>query len=150
MAPRKTHAPLNVLINNRRVGRLEKEPSGAVSFRYDQSWLDWEYAFPASLSLPLRAAAYRGAPVIAVFDNLLPDDADMRRRVAERTGAEGTDPYNLLARIGRDCVGAMQFLPDGETANASGGIQGEPLGDDDIEKLLANLRGVPLGIDPDR
>ena len=148
MARRKTHAPLNVLINNRLVGRLEKEPSGAVSFQYDQSWLDWEHAFPASLSLPLRAAAYRGAPVVAVFDNLLPDNADIRRRVAERTGAEGTDPYSLLARIGRDCVGAMQFLPDGEAADAGGGIQGEPLGEGDVEKLLAELKGAPLGIDP--
>jgi serine/threonine-protein kinase HipA len=150
MVRRKTHAPLNVLINNRLVGRLEKEPSGAVSFQYDQSWLDWQHAFAASLSLPLRTAAYRGAPVIAVFDNLLPDNADIRRRVAERTGAEGTDPYSLLARIGRDCVGAMQFLPDGEAVGAGDGIQGEPLGDEDIEKLLAELKGAPLGIDPDQ
>lgn len=150
MARRKTHAPLNVLINNRLVGRLQKEPSGAVSFQYSQGWLEWEHAFPASLSLPLRAAAYRGAPVIAVFDNLLPDNDDIRRRVAERTGAEGTDPYSLLARIGRDCVGAMQFLPDGEAVDAGGGIQGEPLGDEDIEKLLAELKGAPLGINPDQ
>lgn len=147
MARRKTHAPLNVLINNRLVGRLEKEASGAASFQYDQSWLDWRHAFAASLSLPLRAAAYRGAPVIAVFDNLLPDSADIRRRVAERTGAEGTDPYSLLARIGRDCVGAMQFLPDGEAVDASGEIQGEELSEKDIEKLVADLKGAPLGID---
>jgi serine/threonine-protein kinase HipA len=150
MARRKTHAPLNVLINNRLVGRFDKEPSGAVSFQYDQSWLDWQHAFAVSLSLPLRAAAYRGAPVTAVFDNLLPDRADIRRRVAERTGAEGTDPYSLLARIGRDCVGAMQFLPDGEVADPGGGIQGELLGEKDIEKLLADLKAVPLGIDPDQ
>ncbi|MBB6425768.1 type II toxin-antitoxin system HipA family toxin [Sphingopyxis sp. JAI128] len=149
MARRKTHAPLNVLINNRLVGRLEKEPSGAVSFQYDQSWLDWPHAFAVSLSLPLRRAAYRGALVIAVFDNLLPDSAEIRRRVAERTGAEGTDPYSLLARIGRDCVGAMQFLPDGEAVDAGGGIDGEPLDDEDIGRLLGDLKGAPLGIDPD-
>lgn len=149
MARRKTHAPLNVLINNRLAGRLEKEPSGAVSFQYDQSWLDWQHVFAVSLSLPLRQAAYRGATVIAVFDNLLPDSADIRRRVAERTGAEGTDPYSLLARIGRDCVGAMQFLPDGEAADTGGGIRGEPLDDEDIGRLLADLKGAPLGIDPE-
>jgi serine/threonine-protein kinase HipA len=148
MARRKAHAPLNVLINNRLVGRLEKEASGAASFQYDQSWLDWRHAFAASLSLPLRAAAYRGAPVIAVFDNLLPDSADIRRRVAERTGADGTDPYSLLARIGRDCVGAMQFLPDGEGVDASGEIQGEELSEKDVERLVADLKGAPLGIDP--
>jgi serine/threonine-protein kinase HipA len=150
MARRKTHIPLNVLINNRMVGRLEKEPSGAVSFQYDGSWLDWEHAFAASLSLPLRKAAYRGAPVTAVFDNLLPDSPDIRRRVAERTGAEGTDPYSLLARIGRDCVGAMQFLPDGEAVDASGVIHAAPISDDDIEQLLANLKSDPLGVDPEQ
>ena len=150
MTRRKTHTPLNVLINDRLVGRLTKEPSGAVAFQYDRSWLDWEHAFPASLSLPLRVAGYRGAGVIAVFDNLLPDNGDIRRRLAERTGAEGTDPYSLLAKIGRDCVGAMQFLPDGEVPDAPGGIAGEPLGDNDIEKLLDGLKSAPLGIDPDQ
>lgn len=148
MPRRKTHAPLNVLINNRLVGRLERAPNGAVSFQYDPDWLDWPYVFGASLSLPLRQAAYRGAAVTAVFDNLLPDSADIRRRVAERVGAEGTDPYSLLAAIGRDCVGAMQFLPDGEAVDGGGGIQGEPLGDTEIEALLADLKGNPLGLEP--
>lgn len=150
MPRHKTHIPLNVLINNRLVGRLEKEPSGAVSFQYDRGWLDWDYAFAASLSLPLRKTAYRGATVTAVFDNLLPDSANIRRRIAERTGAEGVDSYSLLARIGRDCVGAMQFLPDGESVDASGEIHAEPLDDRDIEQLLADLKGTPLGIDPEQ
>lgn len=72
MGRRKTHAPLNVLINNRFVGRVVKETNGATLFQYDQSWLDWEYSFAISLSLPVRETAYTGAPVMAVFDNLLP------------------------------------------------------------------------------
>ncbi|CDO34691.1 Protein hipA [Novosphingobium sp. KN65.2] len=98
--------------------------------------------------MPLRKAAYRGAPVLAVFDNLLPDNAQIRRRVAERIGAEGTDVYSLLAQIGRDCVGAMQFLPEGEAPGAADAIAGEPLNDTDIEGILADLKGAPLGIDP--
>lgn len=150
MARHKTHIPLNVLINNRPVGRLEMEPSGAVHFQYATNWLEWEHAFAASLSLPLRKQAYRGARVLAVFDNLLPDSTEIRRRIAERTGAQGIDPYSLLARIGRDCVGAMQFLPDGEDVDAHAGIQGEPLSDEDIERLLADLKGAPLGINPEQ
>lgn len=147
MARHKTHTPLKVLINNRLLGRLERETSGAVSFQYAESWLDWEHAFAASLSLPLRKAAYRGAPVVAVFDNLLPDNAEIRRRVAERTGAEGIDPYSLLARIGRDCVGAMQFLPDGEDLQISSAIDGHPLNDEEIARLLADLKRAPMGMD---
>ena len=100
MPRRRQHAPLRVYLNNRHVGHLLKEPGGAVSFRYDENWLAWDNAIPVSLSLPLRDDAYRGAPVTAVFDNLLPDSDALRRRVAERVGAEGADAYSLLAAIG--------------------------------------------------
>ena len=148
MARRRTHIPLKVLINGRIAGRLEKEASGAIRFQYDESWLDWAHRFAVSLSLPMRTTAYQGASVVAVFDNLLPDNPNIRRRVAERTGAQGTDAYSLLEQIGRDCVGAMQFLPE-EMQPQTTGIEGELIDDEEIEHLLANLGGVPLGIDPE-
>ncbi|KRA67054.1 toxin HipA [Caulobacter sp. Root656] len=147
MARRKTHAPLTVLINNRRLGRLEKEASGAILFQYDEAWLDWEHTFPVSLSLPLRPAAYRGERVSTVFDNLLPDNPSVRRIVAERTGAAGTDAYSLLEQIGRDCVGALQFLPEGLDLDATAPVAGEPLSHARIETILANLARAPLGLD---
>ncbi len=149
MTRRKTHIPLNVFSNNRLVGRLEKQTSGAIGFQYDPSWLDRTNTFAISLSLPLRTQAYRGAPVIAVFDNLLPDNETVRRRVAQRTGAQGIDSYSLLEQIGRDCVGALQFLPDDVTLDAVSDITGEPISDDEIERLLANLENAPLGMDDD-
>lgn len=149
MGRRRTHPPLNVLINGRLVGRLEKDAGGAVSFQYDRSWLDWPNAFPVSLSLPLQQSAWRGGPVTAVFDNLLPDSPAVRRQVAEKTGAKGADSYSLLEQIGRDCIGAMQFLPDGLDADVSGAVVGEDISDAEIESLLANLARAPLGVDPD-
>ena len=146
MARKKTHAPLNVLINGHLVGRLEKASNGAISFQYAASWLEWEHRFAVSLSLPLVPAAYRGGEVSAVFDNLLPDRDAVRRRLAERMGAQGTDSYSLLEAIGRDCVGAMQFLPDGEDAGEPY-VKGEPVSDQDIEALLADLAQAPLGVD---
>ena len=147
MPRRKAHAPLNVLINNRLCGRLQKDAGGAISFHYDAGWLDWPPAFPISLSLPLQAAAWRGEAVVAVFDNLLPDDPPIRRTVAERTGASGMDVYSLLEQIGRDCVGAMQFLPQGEPVDALQPIRGVQLSDAEIADMLANLGRAPLGID---
>src|SRR5687768_3654173 len=114
MARRTRHPPLRVLLNNRLVGHLRKAPTGAIEYQYDETWLDWEHAFPVSLSLPLREDSYRGAEVGAVFDNLLPDSDALRKRVAEKVGAEGTDAYSLLTAIGRDCVGALQFLTAGD------------------------------------
>lgn len=150
MGRRRQHAPLQVLINNRRIGWLEKESSGAISFKYEDEWLDWEHAFPVSLSLPLRPSAYRGESVSAVFENLLPDNPSVRRIVAEKTGAAGADAYSLLAQIGRDCVGALQFLAEGEEINAAAPVAGEALSEDQIEAMLANLARAPLGIETDQ
>lgn len=149
MGRRRAYTPLNVLINGRQVGRLEKEADGAVFFQYSRDWTDWKQTFPISLSLPLQEAAFRGAAVNAVFDNLLPDSLAVRKQVAEKTAAQGVDTYSLLAEIGRDCVGAMQFLPDGIDVDTSGGIEAEPISDAEIEGLLSNLARTPLGVDPD-
>ena len=149
MAKRRAYVPLNVFLNGRHVGCLERASSGAISFAYEASWLDWEHTMPVSLSLPLREDRYVGDPVIAVFDNLLPDNEPIRRRVAERTGAGGTDAYNLLSTIGRDCVGALQFLPDGAESGAPIAPEGTVLSEQNIENLLANLDVAPLGIRPE-
>lgn len=146
MARSQSRTALQVFLNGRLVGRLRKQASGAIDFTYDDSWLGWEHTFPISLSLPLRESRYLGERVTAVFDNLLPDNIEIRRRLAERVGAEGNDAYSLLAAIGRDCVGALQFLPDGEDAGAAGQVDGQPVSDRRIAMLLADLGRNPLGI----
>lgn len=149
MARHRQRLDLRVYLSNRLVGTLRKEAGGAVEFRYDETWLAWEHALPVSLSLPLREDAWRGAPVIAVFENLLPDSDALRRRVAERVGARGTDAVSLLAAIGHDCVGALRFLPTDEPPADDDAVTGEPLTEEDIERLLNGLARAPLGLEPD-
>lgn len=150
MGRRPRYVPLRVHLNNRLVGTLERETSGAISFTYHQDWLDWPHALPVSLSLPLRETSYRGEPVIAVFENLLPDSDALRRRVAEKVGARGTDAYSLLSVIGHDCVGALQFMAgDIQTPDSTGKIEGEAVDDDAIEKILKGLGQAPLGLSRD-
>ncbi len=150
MARRPAHAPLNIFLNGRPVGQLRRESSGAIDFTYDPSWLGWNNAIPVSVSLPLREDRYIGAPVLAVFDNLLPDNDDIRRRVAERSHADGADAYSLLTAIGRDCVGALQFLPAGEDPGKPGTIEGGVLTDKEIAGIISDLGRNPLGIGPDQ
>ncbi len=151
MARSRRHAPLHVLLNNRFVGQLKKSANETIDFQYDTSWLSWEYALPISLSLPLREDAFRGNRVTAVFENLLPDADTLRRRVAEKVGAVGTDAFSLLSAIGRDCVGALQFvgldeeIPDGE----AGAISGKTINNGAIKKLLQGLTQSPLGLSRD-
>lgn len=150
MGRRPAYAPLRVYLNNRRVGTLTREPGGAIEFSYEAGWLDWEHALPVSLSLPLRETPYRGEPVSAVFENLLPDTDKLRRLVAERVGARGTDAYSLLTKIGHDCVGALQFIAgDNEAPDTTGKIEGEAVDADTIEKILNGLSQAPLGLTGD-
>ena len=150
MGRRPAYAPLRVYLNNRRVGTLSREASGAVGFFYEADWLDWEHALPVSLSLPLRETPYRGEPVSAVFENLLPDSDKLRRLVAEKVGARGTDAYSMLTKIGHDCVGALQFIAGEEDApDATGKIEGEAVDAATIEKILNGLSQAPLGLASD-
>ena len=149
MARRRTRIPLSVYLNGRLVGHLRRQSSGAIDFRYDPSWLEWDHALPVSLSLPLREDRFSGDPVIAVFDNLLPDSDAMRRRLAERTRAEGHDAYSLLAAVGRDCVGALQFLPEDQAPGLAGKVSGRAIGERDIARILDDLARTPLGVAED-
>ena len=148
MARNRTYPRLNVYQNGEIVGYLSKQPSGATEFVYAEDWLSNERAYPVSLSLPLQEDSFKGAPVIAVFENLLPDSINLRTRIAEKVGADGTDAYSLLAQIGRDCIGALQFFPDDEKIDISdiNIVRGEIINDEEIEKLLNNLARSPLGL----
>ncbi len=146
MGRKRSYIPLNVFLNARLVGQLVREPSGGVSFAYARDWLEWEHRMPVSLSLPLQESRYSGAPVMAVFDNLLPDSDLIRRRVAERVGAEGIDAFSLLSQIGRDCIGALQFLPDGQEPQPMSELTGEPVDQAQIGAILSDLDLAPLGI----
>jgi serine/threonine-protein kinase HipA len=137
---------LNVFLNSRFVGSLTRESNGAIDFRYDPEWLGWPHTLPISLSLPLREERYIGARVSNVFDNLLPDNDGLRRQVAERVGAGGADAYSLLEALGRDCVGALQFLPDAAEPPAAGGVDGHPVDDEEIARILGDLARNPLGL----
>ena len=146
MGRKRSYTPLNVFLNSRLVGQLVREPSGGVSFTYARDWLEWEHQMPVSLSLPLQENRYSGAPVMAVFDNLLPDSDVIRRRVAERVGAEGVDAFSMLSQIGRDCIGALQFLPDGQEPQPMSELTGEPVDEGQIGAILSDLDLTPLGI----
>lgn len=149
MGRRRQGIDLRVYMGSRLVGTLHREASGAVAFRYDGAWLATENALPVSLSLPLRDEPWRGERVAAVFENLLPDSHTLRRRIAERVGARGTDAVSLLAAIGHDCVGALRFLATDEPPAEDGEITGAPLTDGEIEQLLNGLARAPLGLGPD-
>lgn len=150
MARQRKYTPLDVFVNSRQIGTLSKQNSGAIYFTYHPDWLTWQHALPVSLSLPLQEDRYSGIKVLAVFENLLPDNEAIRTRVAAKFHAGGTDPYSLLAAIGRDCVGAMQFLEQGDKPDPADQFKGTTLSEEQIAHKLRSLSTNPLGLEQDR
>lgn len=141
----KTRA-LAVWMNGELVGEWRIPTSGSQEFLYAASWLSSPAARPISLSLPLRPSRepYR-AGVEAFFDNLLPDNRQIRERMQRRFQTDSIAPFDLLSEIGRDCVGALQILPIDEAAPGVRKITGESLSPRDVAQLLTASLGAPLG-----
>ena len=135
---------LGLWMNGQRVGAWVVTAQGEHQLHYDETWLASSLGRPLSLSLPLRPASapYQGERVRNYFENLLPDNDHIRQRLARRFST-GTDAFRLLAEIGRDCVGALQILPDGETPPATEAVQSEPLSDAQVAEHLAGTLTTP-------
>jgi serine/threonine-protein kinase HipA len=70
----------------------------------------------------------------------------IRRRIAQHFKTDGIEPYQLLAAVGRDCVGAIQLLPEDESPSDLFRIDGSPLNEAQVAALLRNAVSVrPLG-----
>ena len=143
---RQVSSCLKVHLNGRLVGDYKKGRKGERTFTYAPTWLREPKAIPLSRSMPLSPNTYAGDVVSFYFENLLPDSEDVLRKIAERTGAAGRDAYNLLREIGRDCVGALQFLRESVPLEALSRPKGRILKEEDIIFILDNLGRAPLGI----
>src|SRR5690349_21306774 len=145
MPSRRRVRELAVWANGARVGDWRLPARGAMKFQYDASWLDSPESRPLSLSLPITAtrAPHKGAAVQAYFDNLLPDSEPIRRRLQQRFQTDSRNAFDLLAAIGRDCVGAVQILPTDHPPADIRRIESTALGDEDIERELAGVTSTP-------
>jgi serine/threonine-protein kinase HipA len=144
--PRKTRA-LAVWMNGERVGEWHLSASATHSFAYDASWLAHPQGRPLSLSLPLPllqgSKPIAGERVGNYFDNLLPDSPDIRKRLAQKFAAGSAGVFDLLERIGRDCVGAVQLLPAAAAAPDVRRIDAEALDEAAVARLLDRTLAVP-------
>ena len=132
-----TDATLVVWTNGQRVGEWSTV-GNEHRFRYADEWLASPMVRRLSLSLPLTPgnAVHRGTVVENFFDNLLPDNDSIRRRLQGKFATAGTDPFSLLSAIGRDCVGAIQLLPPGAEPVGFDRIDAHPLNDAGVEQLI--------------
>lgn len=130
-----------VLVGQWSVGR-----TGRHVFEYHPAWRSHIRSRPLSLSLPLTLdGRLEGAVVENYFDNLLPDNDAIRKRLSARFRIRQPDTFSLLHAIGRDCVGAVQLLPLDAPAPDVRRVDHEPLTNKQVEALLAGL-GAEAGV----
>ncbi|WP_175730066.1 type II toxin-antitoxin system HipA family toxin [Burkholderia ambifaria] len=145
MARRPRHDRLDLWMNGIPVGYWEVR-RGVERLVYLPAWIDDPQGRPLSLSLPFTPGnqPHQGAIVADYFDNLLPDSQPIRRRIAQRYRLGSTAPFELLASIGRDCVGALQLLPPDETPVDLQAIDGTALDDAAVADVLRHATAAPL------
>ncbi len=154
---RRSHSQtLHLWANGDYVGRWTVNANGDAELAYDARWVGSDVGRPISLSLPfnLHNEPLKGANVSNYFENLLPDSDIIRRRVATRFKTGSLDSFDLLAAIGRDCVGALQLLPEGEQPTGLGQVEGVAVDEEAIERHLLDVvnlarHGAPEDPDDD-
>jgi serine/threonine-protein kinase HipA len=106
---------LDVYLYEERVGTLF--PAGDNDYRlaYDPELVERVGPGKALLSnsLPARPEPYSAEATGAYVEGLLPEGS-RRARLGRELSLDAGDGYLLLAELGRDCVGAVIFLPAGE------------------------------------
>ena len=138
---------LSIWTNSHRVGTWTLNRRGEHTLKYDSEWMNSPAGRPLSLSLPFTGdVALKGDRVRNFFDNLLPDSATVRLRLATRFKTESAETFDLLQAIGRDCVGAVQLLGENDSPLDVQSILGTPLSESEIESLLVQTtRSGPMG-----
>lgn len=152
---RRSHSQtLHLWANGDYVGRWTINANGNSELQYDATWCGSPRGRPISLSLPFNLSnrPLKGAHVSHYFEGLLPDSDSIRKRIAARFRTGSIEAFDLLAAIGRDCVGALQLLPDGVEPEGPGQVNGLVVDEEAIERhLLEVVNPDPYGAsrDPD-
>jgi serine/threonine-protein kinase HipA len=137
---------LGVWMNGRFVGTWQQLRGGRDRFTYDKAWQEDPQYRLLSLSIPMTATGEITDVVVGnYFDNLLPDNPRIRERLRNRFSARSAGTFDLLEAIGRDCVGAVQLLPQENEPEGWNRIDSSILKPKEVETIL---RAVPTADAP--
>ena len=102
---------LTVLLYGQPVGHLERTGSDDPSFTYTAGYAATGHA-PVSSRLPITTETYRPDRVLPYLRGLLSENLQTRQQWAARRDTSPDDAFGLLAEMGWDCAGAVQFTPE--------------------------------------
>jgi serine/threonine-protein kinase HipA len=133
---------LIALANGREMGIVTYR-NARLSFVYDELWRQGPNAYPLSLSMPLASAQHGNSRIEPFLWGLLPDNDRVLENWGRRFQVSPRNPFRLIANVGEDCAGAVQFvrperLEPLRTEPARREIQW--LTEDDLAERLRTLR----------
>lgn len=132
----RTPRSIEVHLRGKKVAVLRREGDG-YGLAYDAEAVGRrrENGARLSISLPPRRDPYDHAATRPYIEGLLPRGA-RRRRIAHELRLDPDDGYGLIAELGRDCPGAVTFLPEGAAAEPSEGDELAWLDEDELAEVL--------------
>ena len=104
-------------MDGKTVATIVPDQRGNGSLTYTAEHLSRADAVPLSLSLPLSEAEFNADRTMRWLGGLLPDNPRVLSRWYANEGVSPPTPLALLStKVGRDCAGAVQFVPEGQEA----------------------------------
>jgi len=100
---------LIALLDNREVGVIRFDRN-RLTFAYSDEWRSAPGAYPLSLSMPLAAKEHPHSAIEPFLWGLLPDNEFILGRWAQKFQVSSGNPFALIANVGEDCAGAVQFV----------------------------------------
>jgi len=101
---------LIAIIEGREMGRVARDKTGKLSFTYNEEWRNAPDAFPLSISMPLALSEHGNAKIDPFLWGLLPDNANVLDHWGRRFHVSARNVFGLIANVGEDCAGAVQFV----------------------------------------
>jgi serine/threonine-protein kinase HipA len=134
---------LHIFAGDRLVGYLSENNVQGMSFAYAPEWLASADALSLSSDLPLSGQTYHDEPVVAFFENLLPE-GDVLEFISKAAQISSGNTFGLLERFGGDTAGAFSVLPKGMRPSHEPHYL--PVTSQDILEWFQRSRGIPLNI----
>ena len=134
---------LAVLLYGARAGTVTQMPAGTLVFNYDAQWIEKGPGIPLSLSMPMTTAIFPDLIISNFLWGLLPENEKIINEIA-RMG-EPTSPRNvlgLLAKVGEDCAGALQIVPDERIKSLMDDTNVEWLSEKDVGDRIRSVKNM--------
>ena len=103
---------LEILLGGVFAGQLVQDEHGQLRMTYDDAYRRRLDVTPLSLSMPVSRAEFPHRTVDPFVRGLLPDSDAVLERWGRRFHVSANSPFALLAHVGDDVAGAVQFVTE--------------------------------------